>query len=753
MIRRPLYGAALVLLLACLALPPSLWMRRDIRAGTATFTGTVGRREQRENMQVFYLKNTSIPGARWILVYLKDSNSQYFIGNTLEIKGNIKTYETPGNPGQFNSLAYYQTKKIDAMCFANRVRIVDGRKNAFLEGLYSLRECFSESLKRTLGERDAGVLTAMLLGERWELPQDIKTLYQRSGIAHLLAISGLHISVLGAGLYRGLRRTGLPYVAAGLPALAFMGCYGILVGAGVSTLRALTMFCLAVGADLLGRTYDMPTALGISALWLLVSQPLYARDSAFLLSFGAVLGLAEAAPVLKALAWGEGEKAGGRVRDGGRKAGGKIWKAGKWLRDGLTACLAIQIVTLPVLLRSFYEIPVYAPFLNLLVLPLMGLLLGAGLFSGILGLFLPAAALPFVWACRFILRFVELAAGISGGMPGAVYCGGCPEGWQIAVYYGGLGVILLVWKMRENKKRTGKIKRGGKNCLIYGGIYMGCILTILWRDHPGLRITMLDVGQGDAIFFQAEGGNTYLVDGGSSSEKNIGRYVLEPFFKYNGEPEVDYLLASHLDADHISGVREILEEGLLEVGCLILPGTAEIRQAIGQEEGDNAASGLAALAEECKVPVRFMKAGDTLQEGALTLCCLGPEGGVSYENRNAGSLVLSLKYKEFHVLFTGDLEGSGERRVLERGFPEKAYDILKVAHHGSRYTTGEEWLSRVRPRVSLISCGKENAYGHPHEELLERIGKTGSRIYLTPRDGAVCVESDGEKYRVRAWRE
>ena len=434
MIRRPLYGAALVLLLACLALPPSLWMRRDIQAGTATFTGTVGRREQRENMQVFYLKNTSIPGARWILVYLKDSNSQYFIGNTLEIKGNIKTYETPGNPGQFNSLAYYQTKKIDAMCFANRVRIVDGRKNAFLEGLYSLRECFSESLKRTLGERDAGVLTAMLLGERWELPQDIKTLYQRSGIAHLLAISGLHISVLGAGLYRGLRRTGLPYVAAGLPALAFMGCYGILVGAGVSTLRALTMFCLAVGADLLGRTYDMPTALGISALWLLVSQPLYARDSAFLLSFGAVLGLAEAAPVLKALAWGEGEKAGGRVWDRGRKAGGKIWKAGKWLRDGLTACLAIQIVTLPVLLRSFYEIPVYAPFLNLLVLPLMGLLLGAGLLSGILGLFLPAAALPFVWACRFILRFVELAAGISGGMPGAVYCGGCPKGWQIGVY-------------------------------------------------------------------------------------------------------------------------------------------------------------------------------------------------------------------------------------------------------------------------------------------------------------------------------
>ena len=547
MIRRPLYGAALILLLACLALPPSLWTR-GVRAGTATFTGTIGRREQREDMQVFYLKNTSIPGARWILVYLKDSNTQYFIGNTLEITGNIKTYETPGNPGQFDSLAYYQTKKTDAMCFASQARLVDGQKDIFLEGLYSLRECFSDSLRETLGERDAGVLKAMLLGERSELPQDVKALYQRSGIAHLLAISGLHISILGAGLYKGLRRMGLPYLGAGLPALAFMGCYGILVGAGVSTLRALTMFFLAVGADLLGRTYDMPTALGISALWLLAAQPLYARDSAFLLSFGAVLGLAEAAPVLRFLVWGEEREAGEKIL-GERKRRISGWEylclAGKWLRDGLVTCLAIQVMTLPVLLRSFYEIPVYAPFLNLVVIPLMGLLLGAGLLCGLLGLFLPGAAFPFVWACRMILGFVELAAGVSSRMPGAVYCAGCPKGWQIALYYGGLGVILLLWKAGKAGRaggtkacRKGKPGCGGgtgKAGFRIGMIYLGCLLALLWRGGPKFRLAMLDVGQGDAVFFQAKGGNTYLVDGGSSSEKDIGKYVLEPFFKYYGE--------------------------------------------------------------------------------------------------------------------------------------------------------------------------------------------------------------------------
>lgn len=187
--RRPLCGAALILLLICLALPPSLWMHTDIREGTASFTGTVGRREQKDGMQVYYLKDTSISGARWILVYHKDSNSQYFIGNTLNVYGTITKYEKTGNPGQFDSLVYYQTRKIDAMCFPDEIQVIDGEVNEFREGLYGLRTCLSRELDKRLDAGDAGVLKAMLLGDRQDMPEEVKKLYQVSGISHLLGVN------------------------------------------------------------------------------------------------------------------------------------------------------------------------------------------------------------------------------------------------------------------------------------------------------------------------------------------------------------------------------------------------------------------------------------------------------------------------------------------------------------------------------------------------------------------------------------
>ncbi|MCI8417295.1 MAG: DUF4131 domain-containing protein [Lachnospiraceae bacterium] len=780
--KRPLYGAALLLLLFFLALPTSLWMHTGPPEGRVAFTGTVDQREEREDMQVLLLKDTSILGARKILVYLRNSKQSYFIGNTLNIKGTIKQYKAPGNPGQFDSLLYYQRKKIDALCFGDAVEVLDQRRDGFREGLVRLQLYFSRTLEKRLGARDGGILKAMLLGDKRELPEEIRSLYQRSGISHLLAISGLHISILGAGLYRGLRRLGLPYGAAGIPALVLMGCYGVLVGAGVSTLRALTMFFLVVGADLIGRTYDIRTALGIAALWLLLEQPLYARDGAFLLSFGAVFGLTEVTPVLKDMterlpAWkyfmgklpGEKEKPVGEERMEGEREREQVsrWsvlsqKVTRFVREGLCACMGIQVVTLPVLLCCFYEVPVYAPILNLLVIPLMAPLLAAALALLALELFFPFAIPLTAWICHGILGAVEVMAKAFDRLPGAVFCGGCPKSWQIAVYYSGVGLLLFLWH-REKRKRAKARERETEDAalrqrtgrkgtgLVLG--YLLCMLMLLWRREPEFWMTMLDVGQGDAIFFATRGGNTYLMDGGSSSEKQTGSYILEPFFKYQGRGEADVLLVSHLDWDHISGITELLEEELLKVGCLVLPAMSGGTGSVGNTQEDEAYQKLKNLAKEKGIPVQVMGAGDCLREGDLVLRCLGPERGQSYENRNAASLVLSLEYKSLRVLLTGDLEGKGEARVLEQKELLGSYDILKVAHHGSQYSTGEEWLSQVRPVVGLISCGEENSYGHPHRELLHRLKERGCHTYMTPRDGAITIKSDGSSFEVETFRQ
>ena len=724
-------------------------MHTDIQEGTAVFTGTVGRREQKEGTQVYYLKDTDISGTRWILVYLNHSNSQYFIGNTLKIYGTIKKYETPGNPGQFDGLIYYQTRKIDGMCFAQKVELVDGKKDSLREGLLQIRLRLGEELERCLDQSDSGILKAMLLGERRDLGPEIRELYQESGISHLLAISGLHISILGAGLYRLLRKTGLPSAAAGIPALIFMGCYGILIGAGASTLRALIMFALTVGADFLGRSYDIRTALGVTAIGLLLEQPLYARDGAFLLSFGAILGLTQINPVLKGM-W---------ERESRPEESTKVKGVIGFLKDGFCTSLSVQIMTLPVLLYCFYQVPLYAPLLNLLVVPLMGPLLTAGLvcvslswassFPGVEVLVggLAGIARIFAWVCHGILWVVEQGARISSSFVGAMLTTGRPETWQIVVYYlGVLGFLLFAgmhrWKREKNRSQEKSKEWSFKARLLAGAVYAAALLVLFLRPEPEFTMTMLDVGQGDSIYFKTRGGSSFLMDGGSSSEELVGQYILEPFLKCQGQAELDYVLISHGDEDHVSGIREILDGNLLSVGCLILPES-------GRE--DETCRELAALAKGRGTSVIWMKAGDRLQDRKLLLRCLAPEKGRVYEDKNAGSLVLSLEYKSLHILLTGDLEGSGERLVLEQGLLEKDYDILKVAHHGSRYSTGEDWLSKVQPEVSLISCGEDNSYGHPHGELLERLKKAGSRIYRTSQKGAVTVTSNGQTYEVQTY--
>lgn len=724
--RRPLCGAALILFLLFLALPPSLWMRTEIREGAESFVGVVGKRERRDGMQVYYLKDTSISEARWILVYLKESDSQYFIGNTLKVYGTITTYEKAGNPGQFDSRVYYQTRKIDAVCFARKMEVLDDTIDLLGERLFRLRTKLGNVLELHLNEEHAGIMKAMLLGERHALPAEVKELYQDTGISHLLSISGLHISILGMGLYRCLRKAGLSFVAAGIPAVILMNSYGIMIGAGASTLRALCMFFLAIGADLAGRTYDTRTGLAVAAIGLLLSQPLYAFDGGFLLSFGAVLGLTEVSPLL---AW---------LLAGKQYEAKKAWKK---LYDGIATCLGIQIMTLPILMKYFYEVPSYSIVLNLLVVPCMPALLILGLVC-MLGRFRPAA-----WGCAGILWLVERVAEAGSRLPMNSLTTGAPERWQMSLYYLGLGGLLLYgWlrREREREEQEAGTKTKRKERIIFGSVYGICLVLLFARFRPEFTMTMLDVGQGDGIYIQTRGGCTFLIDGGSTSEDGIGQYILEPYLKYKGEEKLDYILVSHGDEDHISGVREILVGDLLEVGCLILP-------ASGKDEEN--CEELEKLAKEQGVTVRWMAAGDSIQDQKLFLRCLGPETGVTYESENAGSLVLSLEYEKLRILLTGDLEGSGEALVMEKLQGESlevgTYDILKVAHHGSAYSTGEKFLSLVRPSVCLISCGRENAYGHPHEELLERLEKAGCGVYRTDLCGALTVVSNGKKYKIQ----
>lgn len=242
---------------------------------------------------------------------------------------------------------------------------------------------------------------------------------------------------------------------------------------------------------------------------------------------------------------------------------------------------------------------------------------------------------------------------------------------------------------------------------------------------------MLDVGQGDCFLVKSPNGNAYLVDGGSSDVNQVGKYRIEPCLKSLGVGRLTSVFVSHGDLDHCNGIRELLQRQKfgIQIDCLVLP---------EQYKEDDTLMELAQIAKEQDIQVTIFREGMGVREGEVLWKSIQGDG-----NGNEGSMVLELRYKKFEMLFTGDVEGEGESNVTGR--LRMTYDVLKVAHHGSKNGTTEQFLEKVSPRISLISAGEQNRYGHPHEETVMRLKNCGSVIYGTCGKGAVRLKTDGQR--------
>ena len=251
-----------------------------------------------------------------------------------------------------------------------------------------------------------------------------------------------------------------------------------------------------------------------------------------------------------------------------------------------------------------------------------------------------------------------------------------------------------------------------------------------------VEATVLDVGQGDGIFIRGPGVSCFI-DGGSSDVSQAGTYRIEPFLLANAAEVLDYAFVTQGDEDHINGIRELLEGQDLgiRIRTLVLP---------PEEYHEEKLTALAAAAKENGTRVVVMEAGEEIRSEGMRITCLGPESGSSAEPGNSASLVLGLSYGAFDMLLTGDVEGKGEESLIRSG-RLKRYDVLKAAHHGSKDSGSEAFLEIVKPKVALISAGRDNRYGHPHQETLDRLGAAGCRVYSTQESGAVTVRTDGKR--------
>lgn len=760
------------------------------------------------------------------------------IGQQIVLEGTFALFSTATNPGEFDAQAYYAAKGIGGRVRKAQI-LAAGEKYSFLrEKLYGFRQVLHDRLAEVFPAKEASVMQTLLLGEKEELDAEVKALYQKNGIAHILSISGLHITLLGMGVYRLLKRLGLPVRAAAVGGAMLLLIYGVMVGMSVSASRAIGMYLLQMLGIFVGRTYDMLTGLGLMALLLVLQEPERLFDVSFLMSFGAVLGICILTPVFSGGCWerdadAESEVKGistwlrtvadilgdsayerNKYREGWRKvAYEEIRRMVSAVKGGFAASVGVILFTLPVQLWFFYEIPAYSVLLNLLVLPFMSAVVAGGILSLIPGLGIVGTV-----DC-LILWWYEWICERFGELPGAVWCVGQPERWQIACYYAGIFLLVFGRKYVEAWKKRGtygeenvpgdRLHSARTPHLIAAVMILGLLIGLLTGNFDcGSRVTFLDVGQGDGIVVET-GQGAYLFDCGSTSRKNIGEYVLKPYLKSRGISSLRGVFVSHPDEDHMNGVLELMENGEewgITAEQLFLP-------AIRESERRETFEQLLAAAEDAGIPVSYIKCGDEIRDSQLRLLCLHPEENTTLADANAYSEcfyveVFAKKMKQeaiddrkandasgasaigkISILLTGDVEGEGERQLTQklqalqesqslqesrslqeswllqesqslqltrrlqeqRGQREFRIDILKVAHHGSGYSTGTEFLATASPATAIISCGRNNSYGHPHVETLQRLEDARVPWYGTMDYGALTVNVDSHGNRLRGY--
>lgn len=618
-------------------------------------------------------------------------------GERIEVYGKISPVEAPRNEGVFDFRLYYRTISVHGSMYGTSFRVIGGEPKPFARGLQELRLRMGDILDQLLPPQDAGIYRALLTGDKSAMDEDIRSLYQENGIAHILAVSGLHLSILGLGVYELLRRFGRSKAASGSVAALLIISYGILTGCSGSALRAVLMLLLRFLAAAVGRSYDMLTAMAAAALFLLWKEPFMLFSAGFQLSFLAVLaiGLRHALPAPK-----------------------------HPLLEGLWLSFYLQLLTLPVILFHYFRFPLYGIFLNLIVLPLMGCVIYSGVFGvGLFGLSEKLATIA-VGGGHWILRLYTLLCTHCAALPYSSLLLGRPSMHSILLYYTALGFVTWALAERHAAERSGLATcRLPLPCIVLPLLLS--MLCLPAKQPQGLEITALDVGQGDGFILRNQG-LVMSVDGGSTSDQRLGENVLVPYLESQGIEHIDLALITHCDADHYSGIQYLLEEAKMTIGELLLPRVAM------QDARYDALRDAAAARD---VRIRYFGQGDCIDLGEVEIRGYYPAGTERLEAANDHSIGMLLRAPDFQMLFTGDMDEDCERQMLaslweaNAGYPK--IDVLKAGHHGSHTSSSEALLAALRPDYAILSYGVGNDYGHPHAETRERLRRYDVKMLET----------------------
>ena len=634
----------------------------------------------------------------------------------------------------------------------------------------------------------AGILRAMLLGDRSFVDQAESVDFQKTGVFHVLVVAGLHVGALAFFLYWLGTRLRLPRTLATVLLLAALFAYIAVVEQRAPVLRAGLMTGIVVLASFFYRRLEILNSAAVAAIALLVAKPASLFETSFQLSFlaiGCIAGIAlpwmerQVQPYVGALhGWRD------VTRDGAFSAQQVQFRLdlqavaaamtsrlsarhAKWaqdfgvkglgwsLRGGEMIALSVvlQFGMLPLMARDFHRVTVMGPLANLFAVPLTGVIVPLGFFTLGGAVMAPPIARVLAWPLGWLVALQGHVVGWFAGFAHGSYRIPGPPVWVTILFFG-CG-ILLAAGLRAEGSRGKWMKPAGTAGLLLASLVIATYPFPAEVERGALEVDVLDVAQGDSILVISPKGSTLLIDGGGRFAgfrgheevpgPDPGEEAVSAYLWSRGIQRLDAVALTHAHQDHIGGLKAVLEN--FQVGRLWL----------GRETETPALGQLKQIAERRHVRIEHELRGQSFSWDGVQVDFLWPQippEEIAPSAKNNDSLVVRLQYKERSVLLPGDAEKQAEYAMLSETNAGKLHaDVLKVGHHGSKNSTMPEFLESVGPRIAIISAGEQNPYGHPSPELLERLRESGARILRTDEEGAVQVVTDGHSLRVSCFVE
>ena len=704
-------------------------------------------------------------------------------GQICSVKGHFLELSPATNEGEFSLPSYYKGEGISGVFQAKTIELVRGESSPFAKELFTLKQSLGNRIDALFPEETAGFLKSLFLGERSGITLSEKSLYQSAGISHILAISGLHLSLLGGFFYRLLRKIKLSSLLSSLITSFFLFSYFLFTGSSHSAFRALFMLFLRFAAIQLGKGKDLLSQLSFALLFLLWLNPLSLYSIGMQCSFFTlfVFFLLE-------------ERPGKAVRKKKEKALSKICKKHalgfskhpslllklpaylsklipcllSTLPHRLQGSFLFYLALLPLFSLTQFSFPLYAPLLNLLLLPLLPLFFLLGAVSIFLSYlpeqdFLLLRLLSF--SSRFLLNLLfqifHLFMKKSLALPFSQILLGKMQALSVMFYFLFLYLLFFFPKAKS------------LSLLLSLGFLLSLPLY-LPKPPKELEIAALDVGQGDG-FVLRKGALVFTIDNGSTSKNLFPEQIFFPYCKTKRIQHIDYALLTHCDRDHISGIQALLEKNpSISLSHLILPASAlqdhryDLLKRLAYNHGADVSywqkgdelvfseQGICLSAKKtawAENPSTSKKRGPDTKGHQLHIHCFYPNDSTYIEEANAHSIGCLLEYGHFRMLFTGDMPKESEEALLENCREAKAspiVDVLKLAHHGSKTSSCPSFLSETQAKFALFSYGKKNRYGHPHKNTVESCQKYRLFPLETAKLGEILIKTNGEQFEITA---